>query len=51
MSMAAGSVLQMSFLGWSYASSAGPLLVNTHDCNMLKHNTGVHKWVIAEEEQ
>lgn len=39
--MAAGSVLQMSFLGWSYASSAGPLLVN--DCNMLKHNTGVQK--------
>lgn len=38
MSMAAGSVLQMSFLGWSYSSSEGPAiavlpLVNTHDCS------------------
>lgn len=48
---AACSVLQMPFLGWSHARSADPLLVNTHDCNMLKHNTGVHRWVIAEEEQ
>lgn len=42
--------------GWSYSSSEGPAiaapsLVNTHDCNVLKYNAGIHKWVIGEEEQ
>lgn len=42
--------------GWSYSSSEGPAitapsLVNTHDCNVLKYNAGIHKWLIGEEEQ